>query len=179
MNESRLPVQKKKRGLHSDEEKAQTHKSKKKSTLFSQMAVEENEWKSSLKMFLLTWFVIVNILQKGKNLIYSQSILVKKVLQRFPSCITQSIHRGLIYEWRSLVQSSLLKLVNKGIWVAQSVECPTLAPVMISWFVGLSPASGSLLTAQSLEPASDSVSPSLSAPPLLILYLYLSLSKNT
>ena len=38
-------------------------------------------------------------------------------------------------------------------------------------FVGLSPASGSVLTAQSPEPASDSVSPSLSAPPLLTLSL--------
>ena len=34
-----------------------------------------------------------------------------------------------------------------------------LAQVMISWFIGLSPASVSVLTAQSLEPASDSVSP--------------------
>ena len=34
--------------------------------------------------------------------------------------------------------------------------------------------SGSMLTAQSLEPASDSVSPSLSAPPLLTLSLCLS-----
>ena len=47
-------------------------------------------------------------------------------------------------------------------WVTQSVKRPTPAQVMISWFVGLSPASGSVLTAQSLEPASDSVSSSLS-----------------
>ena len=38
---------------------------------------------------------------------------------------------------------------------------------MISWFVSSRPALGSVLTAQSLEPASDSVSPSLSAPSLL------------
>ena len=43
----------------------------------------------------------------------------------------------------------------------------TLAQVTISQFVSLSPASDSVLTAQSLEHASDSVSPSLSAPPLL------------
>ena len=49
-------------------------------------------------------------------------------------------------------------------WVALSVKRPTLAQVMISQFVGSSPASGSVLTAQSLEPASDSVSPSLSLP---------------
>ena len=43
-----------------------------------------------------------------------------------------------------------------GTWVAQSVERPTLARVMISQFVGSSPESGSVLTAQSLEPALDS-----------------------
>ena len=48
-----------------------------------------------------------------------------------------------------------------GAWVAQSVERPTWAQVMISRFVGSSPASGSVLTVQRLEPASDSVSPSL------------------
>ena len=60
--------------------------------------------------------------------------------------------------------------------MAQSVERPTSAQVMISWFMGSSPALGSVLTTQSLEPASDSVSPSLSAPPLLALTLSLSLS---
>ena len=48
-----------------------------------------------------------------------------------------------------------------------------LAQVVISWFVGLSPALGSVLIAQSLEPASDSVSPFLSVPPLLMLCLCL------
>ena len=60
--------------------------------------------------------------------------------------------------------------------MAQSVERPTSAQVMVSRSVGSSPASGSVLAAQSLEPASDSVSPSLSAPPLLALCLCLSLS---
>ena len=45
--------------------------------------------------------------------------------------------------------------------------------VMISQFVGSSPTSGSVLTAWSLEPALDSVSPSLSAPPQLTLCLSL------
>ena len=48
-----------------------------------------------------------------------------------------------------------------GAWVAQSVGRPTLAQVMISRSVSSSTASGSMLTAQSLEPVSDSVSPSL------------------
>ena len=59
--------------------------------------------------------------------------------------------------------------------MAQLVERPTWAQVMISGFVGSSPTSGSVLTAQSLELALDSVSPlSLSAPPLLTLSLSLS-----
>ena len=61
----------------------------------------------------------------------------------------------------------------RGAWVAQSVRHPTSAQVVISQFVSLSPASGSVLTTQSPEPAPDSVSPSLSAPPLLVLYLSL------
>ena len=58
--------------------------------------------------------------------------------------------------------------------MAQLVELLTSAQVIISWFVSSSPASGSMLTAQSPEPASDSVSPSLSAPSLLMLCLSLS-----
>ena len=50
----------------------------------------------------------------------------------------------------------------------------TSAQVMISRFVSSSPALGSVLTAQSLEPASGSVSPSLSAPPMLMLCCSLS-----
>ena len=46
--------------------------------------------------------------------------------------------------------------------MAQLAEHPTLAQVMISRFVGSSPALGSVLVAESLGPASDSVSPSLS-----------------
>ena len=57
-------------------------------------------------------------------------------------------------------------------WLSQlSVRLLILAQVMVSWFVGSSLALGSLLTVQSLEPVSDSVSPSLSAPPLLTLSL--------
>ena len=56
---------------------------------------------------------------------------------------------------------SSLNNTRRGAWVAQSVKPPTLAQVMISQSVSSSPASGSVLTAQSLEPVSDSVSPSL------------------
>ena len=61
--------------------------------------------------------------------------------------------------------------------MALSVKHPTSAQVMISRFMGSSLASGSVLTAQSLEPASESMSPSLAAPPWLALSLSLSLSK--
>ena len=53
-----------------------------------------------------------------------------------------------------------------GSWVAQSVKCPTSAQVMISRFASSSPVSGSVLTAQSLESASDSVvMPEVPKPP--------------
>ena len=51
---------------------------------------------------------------------------------------------------------------ERGAWVAQSVKRPTSAQGVISWFVSSGPASGSVLTAWSLKPASHSVSPSLS-----------------
>ena len=60
--------------------------------------------------------------------------------------------------------------------MAQPVKRLTSAHVMISLSVSWSPKSGSVLTARGLEPASDSGSPSLSAPPLLMLCLSLSLS---
>ena len=63
---------------------------------------------------------------------------------------------------------------SRGTCVAQLVKHSTLAQVVISWFMGLSPTLGSVLTAQSLEPALDSVSPSLSASPA---HAPLSLSK--
>ena len=59
--------------------------------------------------------------------------------------------------------------------MAQLVKHLTSARVMVSQSVNSSPVSGSVLTPQSLELASDSVSPSLSAP--LPLELCLSLSR--
>ena len=58
---------------------------------------------------------------------------------------TWAIHNNLPISW--------------GPWVAQSVKRLTSAEVMISQSVSSSPVSGSVLTAQSLEPASDSMSP--------------------
>ena len=61
----------------------------------------------------------------------------------------------------------LIKNESWGAWVARSVERPTSGQVMLSRFIGSRPTSGFVLTAQRLEPASDSMSPSLSAPSLL------------
>ena len=79
--------------------------------------------------------------------------------------------------FRKVTNNCLLKCSFLGdAWVAQSVKHPTLAQVTISRSVSSSPASGSVLMAQSLEPASHSASPSLSAPPLITLGPSLSLS---
>ena len=62
-----------------------------------------------------------------------------------------------------------LREKSRGTYVAQSVEVLTSAQVMISWFMGLSPTSGSLLSAQ--NPLQILCSP-LSLPfPLLMLSL--------
>ena len=74
----------------------------------------------------------------------------------------------------SNIQITLKKIRCWGTWVAQLVKRPTLAQFMISLSVSSSPASGSVLTAQNLDPASDSVSPSLSDPPTFMLCLSLS-----
>ena len=65
-----------------------------------------------------------------------------------------------------------------GAWVAQLVKQPSSAQVMISQFMNSSPAWGSVLTAQSPEPASDSVFPPLSTPPLLTLCVSVSLNNR-
>ena len=69
---------------------------------------------------------------------------------------------------------TMLKCKSWGTWVAQLAERLTSAQVMISQLVDSSPVSGPVLTAQGLEPASDSVSPSLSTPPPLTFCLSLS-----
>ena len=53
---------------------------------------------------------------------------------------------------------------NRGTWVVHLVGQLTLAQVMILQLMSSSPLSGSVLTVQSLEPAPDSVSHSLSLP---------------
>ena len=89
-----------------------------------------------------------------------------------PLCLPHPTHTVSL----SLKNKQAFKKHKRGTWVAQSVKRPTSAQIMTSRFMSLSPALGSVLTAQSLEPASDSVSSSLSAPSLLALCLSLSLS---
>ena len=67
--------------------------------------------------------------------------------------------------------------MSRGAWGADSVKHPTSAQFMILRFMGSSPASGSALIAQSLKPTSDSVSPSRSTPPWLVLFFSLSHNK--
>ena len=74
-------------------------------------------------------------------------------------------------EYRDLLKKT--QNILRGTCMAQWVGHLTLVEVMIFWAVSLSPASGSALTAQSLEPAADSVSPSLSALPSCTLSLSL------
>ena len=67
----------------------------------------------------------------------------------------------------------------RGAWVAQSVKHLILAQVMISQSGSSSPPLGSVPTAQNLESALDSVSPSLSMSlPLLMLVHSLSRSPS-
>ena len=69
----------------------------------------------------------------------------------------------ITYTWMFMATLFIIT-IKLGAWVAQSVKCLTSAQVMISWFVRSSHASGSVLMAWSLGPASDSVFPSLSLP---------------
>ena len=83
----------------------------------------------------------------------------------------QCLNLGL---FNSKIPAPKNDITRWGTWIAQSVKHPTSTQVTISQFVNSSPGSGSVLTAQSLEPAWDSVSPSLSAPPPFVLGLSLS-----
>ena len=69
----------------------------------------------------------------------------------------------------SLTFSVKYKTISRGAWGVQSVQRPTSAQVSRS--VSSGPASGSVPTARSLEPALDSVSPSLYPTPVRALSL--------
>ena len=69
------------------------------------------------------------------------------------------------------------KVKSLGTWVTQSVKRPTSAQVMILQFLGLSPALGSVLTAQTEPGACFTFCLPLCHSPTHTLYLSLSLSK--
>ena len=71
--------------------------------------------------------------------------------------ITLYVNRHLNKNLKKIFLSKIMR----GTWMAQCVQHPTLAQVMISQFMSSSPTLGSVLTARSLEPVSDSVSLSL------------------
>ena len=90
--------------------------------------------------------------------------LIPYPFEFIPPALFTSHRTGLDLSWSASysVFAWCIKEAPWGAWVAQSVKRLTSAQVMILWSVSSSPALGSVLTAQSLEPASDSVSPSLS-----------------
>ena len=91
----------------------------------------------------------------------------------FRCCRTLSIPHP--FQWMPvafpIVTVTIENTPTWGARVVQSVKHLTSAQVMISQSMSSSPASGSVLTAQSLKPVSDSVSPSLSDPPPFMLSL--------
>ena len=91
--------------------------------------------------------------------------------KRYESSLSEPLTPPLL-QFHLLIDNST-STSKANCWVAQSVKRPTSARVMISRFVGSSPALGSALTAQSLEPASG-FCVSLSGPPQLALFLSLS-----
>ena len=66
-----------------------------------------------------------------------------------PRACVFALHRGegVCFRSTSVGSSFHIKKNHQGAWVAQSVERPTSAQVMVSQFVGSSPMSGSVLTA--------------------------------
>ena len=83
---------------------------------------------------------------------------------------------GINFHLKVIVSGYLKCFLGMPGWLSQLRVLLSFAQVMISRLMSSSPVSGSVLTAQSLEPALDSVSPSLFAPPTGALSLSLSLS---
>ena len=77
----------------------------------------------------------------------------------FPNLLISNKKKNEVKKKGNRTKITNKKCIYWGAWVAQSVKHPILAQVVISRFVSWSPVSGSVLTAQGLEPASDSVSP--------------------
>ena len=126
-----------------------------------------------LRKWLLQFAIIYNNIQKKKRQSLFAVLLRKEGTCRSLSLTSPDKENGTTMTGFT----QLLNPPERSTWVAQLVNHPSSIQVMISQFVGSSPTSGSVLTAQSLEPASDSMSPSLSVPFQLTVCLSLSLSK--
>ena len=110
------------------------------------------------------------------TLVYLQAQLTCMLAQRSSNHFVHPINisvlkpclvRILLLIWKFMGEREDDKFkihVYGGIWVSQLVKHLAPAQVIISHFLGSSPPSGSVRTAQSLEPALDSMSPSLSLP---------------
>ena len=98
-------------------------------------------------------------------------------MNRFKSVFRKKNTKIKIYQGICKKNASQNTTDGGGTWVAQLVKHLTLAQIMISQSVSSSLESGFVLTAQNQEPASNSLSSPLSAPPLLTLCLSVSLSK--
>ena len=105
---------------------------------------------------LCNFFFFTNL---GCELYLRVPIVKARNYRMLPSCLDQRHISQPLVHIRHMGSSQGIAV--RGAWVAQSVKRLTSAQVMISRSVSSSPASGSVLTAQSLEPVSDSVSPSL------------------
>ena len=98
--------------------------------------------------------------------------LPRKIMQNAKFFLTYVVLCGK----PSMITSYIMnKCIFRSAWIAQLVECLTLSQVITSQFMGSRTVLGSGLTAQSLEPTSDSVSPSLSAPSALTFCFSLNL----
>ena len=90
-------------------------------------------------------YILVSLPNCGETIDHSRSLLIQRLYSKV------------------LLKPMFIRAF-RGTWVAQLVKRPTSAQVMILWSKGSSPTVKSVLTAQSLEPVLDSVSPSLSPP---------------
>ena len=112
----------------------------------------------SLASLLLSWQLPLRSLQNAAIVVFFHHLLPQAFL-------TDS--------WKI----PTLRAEMRGSWVAPSVKHLTSAQVTISWFMGLSPTSGSVLTAQPGAYFRFRVSHSLCPSPACALWLSFSLSK--
>ena len=78
-------------------------------------------------------------------------VVLHEFIQSF-KCYSSTVYyvTGIILGVADRIVNETDQNYFRGSWVAHSIEQPTSAQVMISWFVSLSPTLGSVLSAQSL-----------------------------